>query len=166
MTAKHCTQRSHSLEEDPCLSSWDLCPLLQFCRRGNWFNQQVPREDPKSLVKILSIRFLLHSPHVFLTVSLSVPRGALSSAPECGFPGQIQISSTTGQTITSVLNPNFSPGPGCGLVVDTLAALTRFRVKLGHLGGRHTFVSAVVLAGSQRTGRATSRSMLSNRNLQ
>ncbi len=24
---------------------------------------------------------------------------------------------------------------GCGLVVDTLAALTRFRVKLGHLGG-------------------------------
>lgn len=38
---------------------------------------------------------------------------------------------------------------GCGLVVDTLAALTRFRVDSTISSGRYTFVSAVVLTGSQ-----------------
>lgn len=52
---------------------------------------------------------------------------------------------------------------GCGLVVDTLAALTRFRVELGASKARCSCAPAVVRADSRRTGRATSRSILSKR---
>jgi len=34
-----------------------------------------------------------------------------------------------------IVFPNNHTCNGCGLVVDTLAALTRFRVELGHLEG-------------------------------
>jgi len=48
---------------------------------------------------------------------------------------------------------------GCGLVVDALAALTRFRVELGHLEGPLRCASGVALVASRRTGRATSRNI-------
>ena len=52
---------------------------------------------------------------------------------------------------------------GCGLIVDPLAALTRFRVEVGHLEGPLQFASDVVPADLQRTGRTTSRSISSKR---
>jgi len=45
----------------------------------------------------------------------------------------------------------------CGLIVDALAALTRFRVELGHLEAHYSCVRDVVLAAQQRTGLATWR---------
>ena len=51
---------------------------------------------------------------------------------------------------------------GCGLVVDALAALTRFRVELGYLEARCSCASGVARAGSRRTGRATSRRIWSS----
>ena len=50
----------------------------------------------------------------------------------------------------------------CGLVVDALAALTRFRVELGHLEAHSRSVPGVVLVGRRRTGHATSRSTSSS----
>jgi len=52
---------------------------------------------------------------------------------------------------------------GCGLVVDTLAVLTRFRVELGHLEGRSSSVPAVTPVALRRTGRATSKNTSSRR---
>jgi len=45
----------------------------------------------------------------------------------------------------------------CGLIVDALAALTRFRVELGHLKADYSCVRDVVPAAQQCTGLATSR---------
>jgi len=53
------------------------------------------------------------------------------------------VPTTNGSRKYSSLRTETAPDPdecdhvcdGCGLVVDTLAALTRFRVELGHLEG-------------------------------
>ena len=44
----------------------------------------------------------------------------------------------------------------CGIVVDAFAALTRFRVELGHLEAHSSSVRGVVRVGRRRTGRVTS----------
>jgi len=52
---------------------------------------------------------------------------------------------------------------GCGLVVDALAALTRFRVELGHLEGPLQLCERCSPGGaSRRTGRVTSRRIWSS----
>jgi len=52
---------------------------------------------------------------------------------------------------------------GCGLVVDALAALTRFRVRNSVTSkARCSCASGVARAGSRRTGRVTSRRIWSS----